>query len=106
MAQLAQAMGEMGKFWDASADLYGAQGIFNLNMVAEEIARRAGVELGEWAALAESPAIRAAVEADIREGNRLRLVETPAMWINGRRASPARDDIIERMLRIALMEGR
>lgn len=83
LAEMAQALGAMGKFWEAGGELYHVPA-GDLYPGLKAIAERAGVDYSEWAARAVAPATREQVQSDIEEGLRLGIAGIPTIYLNGR----------------------
>lgn len=84
LAEMAQALGSMGRFEEIAPELYELQGERAPQARFKELAERHGIDLGEWAAHAKDPANLAQVRSDIEEGVRMSMMSVPSIFINGR----------------------
>lgn len=84
LAEMAQALGTMGRFDEVAPDLYSIQGSSAPQAALKALAERHGISLTEWAAHAKDPENLAQVRADIEEGNRMSMMAVPSIFINGR----------------------
>jgi len=86
--EAARCAGEQGKFW-AYHDTLFANGPTSSPDDLRTFARETGLDAGKFEECLESGRTRAAIEADVAEGNRLGLTGTPSFFINGRLLSGA-----------------
>lgn len=101
LAEMAQALGAMGRFWPAGEELYEIQ-TENLNPALTGLAQKAGIDFREWVGHLSDPAVREQVKADITEGLRLRVVEVPTIYVNGRALKSIKPANVEKVLQAAL----
>lgn len=86
--EAARCAGEQGKFW-AYHDLLFASGPKSGPDELKGFAKESGLDLAKFEECLASGRTRAAIAADVAEGNRLGLTGTPAFMINGRLLSGA-----------------
>lgn len=81
--EAARCAGEQGKFW-AYHDILFANGPKSGAEELKAFAKETELDLAKFEECMESGRTRAAIEADVEEGQRLGLTGTPAFMINGR----------------------
>ncbi|MGH9804970.1 MAG: thioredoxin domain-containing protein [Candidatus Acidiferrales bacterium] len=86
--EAARCAGEQGKFW-AYHDTLFANGPKSAPEDLKRFAGETGLDPAKFNECLESGRTRAAIEADVEEGQRLGLTGTPAFLINGRMLSGA-----------------
>ncbi|MBI3736600.1 thioredoxin domain-containing protein, partial [Candidatus Sumerlaeota bacterium] len=84
LAEMAQALGAMGKFWEAGENLHELAGRAELYPGLKDLAAKGGFDYLQWVAKLDDPAIREQVNRDIMEGVKLQIIALPAIFINGR----------------------
>lgn len=88
-AKAALAAGEQGKFWEYHEALFEHQGALDRASL-DRYASDLGLDMDRFGQAMSSPALDAAIEADIAEAKRLDVRGTPTFFINGRRVRGAR----------------
>jgi protein-disulfide isomerase len=89
-AEAATAAHKQGKFWAYNDKLWAiADSLTPAAM--EQIAKDVGLDVVRWRADVESEAIKAQVQKDRDEGERLAITSTPTIYINGRQYTDKRD---------------
>jgi protein-disulfide isomerase len=83
-SRAAVAAGRQGKFWEYHDLLFANQSALETANL-EQYAQRLGLDLARFRADAAGNESEARVAADRREGERLQIDGTPAVYINGRR---------------------
>lgn len=107
LAELAQALADMGKFWGVEAEFYQFIRQTEIYGGLKEISIHAGVEYLDWIRQKEDPKVREQVNEDIREGNKLEIVGLPSVFVNGRYVDSLRPpQKLELVLKIAEREGK
>ncbi|MCH8332751.1 thioredoxin domain-containing protein, partial [Candidatus Sumerlaeota bacterium] len=99
IAEMTQALGAMGKFWDVKDAFYDLQDAEELDAALEEIASAANVDYMKWIGVMNNPLTKEQVRRDIEEGMRLGINKIPAVYINGRYLHNLNPDHVERILR-------
>jgi protein-disulfide isomerase len=90
-AKAAIAAAEQGQFWAYHDALFARQGDLE-RPALERYAREARLRPGSFASALDAERVEARLQADLAEGQRLRIQGTPTFFINGRRlvgAQPA-----------------
>lgn len=105
LAEMAQALGAMGKFWDAGGELYAASEAAELYPALKAVAERHGIDYADWAAHVNDPAIRDQVKSDIDEAIGLEVGAIPAIYLNGRFVDSVKQEDIEFVIRLVLRGG-
>ncbi len=82
-SRAAVAAGRQGKFWEYHDILFANQSALETANL-EQYATRAGLDLARFRADLASPDTESSVAANRREGERLQINGTPAVYINGR----------------------
>ena len=82
-AEAAMAAHKQGKFWAFNDKVWAIAD--SLSPAAlEQIAKDVGLDVAKWRADFESEAIKARVQQDRTQGERLALQATPTIYVNGR----------------------
>jgi protein-disulfide isomerase/uncharacterized membrane protein len=87
-AWAAEAARRQDKFWAFHDALFAAN--LNTDVAVEGVARQVGLDPAQFEADRERDDARAKVKADLELGIRLGVDETPAIFVNGRRAPDVR----------------
>lgn len=92
-AAAAEAAGQQGKFWEMHDKLFDTQSQWS-NLSDQDataffldLAKQLGLDLNKYNQALQDPAIKAKIEADIAEGNRLGVNATPTFFLNGRKVN-------------------
>jgi len=104
LAELAQALGGIGRFATVGDELYNLQGQKDLYPSLKAIAEYHGIIYLDWVRETENPANKERVEADIVEGYKLGLSGVPALFINGKYARALKTDQLGFVMQHALQE--
>lgn len=80
----AECANDQGAFWDFHDLLFENQGGFNQEMFIQ-FGETLGLDIGQFTACQNDPAVRDEVIADYEAASRLRVSGTPTFFINGRR---------------------
>jgi uncharacterized membrane protein len=87
-AWAAEAARRQGKFWSFHDALVAAN--LNADVAIADVAEQAGLDLAQFESDRGGNDVRARVKADLELGIRLGVDETPAIFVNGRRAPDVR----------------
>ncbi len=98
LAEMAQALAEMNKFWDMGGELYQLAGTTEIYPGLKSIAEKGGIHYGQWVASLERPSIREKINADLTEGVKLGIRALPAIFVNGRYASSLKPEVMKIIL--------
>jgi len=89
-AEAAVAANRQGKFWAYDDKLWANQESLTPADL-EKYAKEVGLDVAKWRADMGDQAVKDRVQADRQDGQRLDLVATPTIYINGREFTDARD---------------
>lgn len=87
-AEAGQCANEQGKFWPYHDRLFANQQRLSASDLKQHAANL-GLDMAKFNACVDSRKYKAAVDADIAEGNDIGVDGTPAIFINGRMISGA-----------------
>ncbi|MCX6586088.1 MAG: thioredoxin domain-containing protein [Acidobacteria bacterium] len=83
-AQASLAAHQQGKFWPMHDRLYQqARQINRMNIL--NWAKELGLDMPKFVAALDSPPVKAQVEGDVAEGNRIGVQGTPSVFVNGKK---------------------
>lgn len=83
-ARAAWAAEQQGKFWEMHDLMFASEGLDWESV--KKLAAKAGLDMKKFLADFESPASKAAVDADVKAGDDAGLDGTPTFYVNGRKA--------------------
>jgi len=90
----AECAGKQGKFWEYHHELYDHQEEWPNDKFEERAAgyaKKLKLDAAAWDACRKDPAMDAAVNADVKDGENAWVGSTPTFFINGKRFVGARD---------------
>ena len=116
-ARAAEAAARQGKFWAMHDELFRNAGILHRDALHAHAAS-AGLELGQFSADLDDPALRARIQRDIDSGKMSSVQATPTFFVDGLRVANSRDleglrdllleaamRVTERLLRVRAGDG-
>jgi len=101
-AQASLAAHQQGKFWEYHDLLFANQKALTRSAL-EDYAKQASLDLGQLKKGLDDPAIKAAVDADVKLGEELNVNGTPTVFINGKRVpNPTEFEPVAKLIDAAL----
>lgn len=90
----AEAADKQGKFWEMHDRLFESQSVWSTSQTASSIfesyAKELGLDLEKFKSDAASSAVNDIIQADLREGQALRVDSTPTFFLNGSKLTDPR----------------
>jgi len=101
-AQAALAAHQQGKFWEYHDLLFKNQRSLERASL-EEYAKQANLDVAQLKKGLDDPALKAAVDADVKLGEEVNVSGTPTVFINGKRvANPTEFEPVAKLIDAAL----
>lgn len=111
-AAYARCVGESGKFWDATQQLFSLR-VFEEQKSIDEVrtsifagAKALGLDPDKIEVCSNRSDVIAKIHQDISEGLRLGVDGTPAIWINGKRLPVLKVELVNRIVESLLRRPR
>ncbi len=106
LALMAQALAGDKRLWDVVPGLYEAAHAADVDYALRQMAAQAGLDMAQWTAMAEDPAVEQAVQSNIREGIELGFGSLPIVYLNGRKMPSRKPPEMIAIMRNALNDAR
>jgi protein-disulfide isomerase len=100
-AEAAEAAREQGKYWEYTALLFQNQSALQTDRL-KEYASRAGLDRAKFDAALDSGRFAESVHRDLQDGDRVGVMGTPTVFVNGRRVADTSYEGLKAAVKAAL----